>query len=128
ASAPWFRVWLKFFQGVSRDERWLGLIARWIRYEYLEPDEGRVPATLRPEEIDWWIKRGRPMDNLPQAGDTTEFGATWRSWWASMQPAWRKGESLLKEVPSEADWTQIIQGGPLGLALVVMTLAWWITA
>ncbi|KAM6491452.1 hypothetical protein JOM56_013021 [Amanita muscaria] len=120
ASAPWFRVWLKFFQGVSRDERWLGLIARWIRYEYLEPDEGRVPATLRPEEIDWWIKRGRPMDNFLKQETRPNL--------VRRGEAGGKGESLLKEVPSEADWTQIIQGGPLGLALVVMTLAWWITA
>jgi hypothetical protein len=45
-----------------------------------------------------------------------------------MQPAWREGEPLVKNVPVDADWTPLVYGGSNGLSLVVVALSWWVCA
>jgi hypothetical protein len=64
---------------------------------------------------------------VPQVINVEEFGANFGKWWLTMQPSWRK-ESLLRELPPDADWTVLKRGGSNGLALVVMTLSWWVRA
>jgi hypothetical protein len=43
-----------------------------------------------------------------------------------MQPPWREGELLSRDVPADVDWEPILRGGSNGLALIVMALSWWI--
>ena len=43
-----------------------------------------------------------------------------------MQPPWREGELLSRDVPADVDWEPILCGGSNGLALIVMALSWWI--
>jgi hypothetical protein len=48
-----------------------------------------------------------------------------------MQPAWREGpegDTLVRTVPADEDWTPLIRGGSNGLSLVVMALSWWVSA
>jgi hypothetical protein len=65
---------------------------------------------------------------LPSIEKPSEFGAMWMLWWVKMQPTWRGGESLVKTLPTEANWEPILRGGSNGLSMVVMALSWWVHA
>jgi hypothetical protein len=45
-----------------------------------------------------------------------------------MQPTWHEGESLVRTLPTDADWEPILHGGSNGLSMVVMALSWWVHA
>jgi hypothetical protein len=66
------------------------------------------------------------VNTPPRIADARDFGDKFNKWWATMQPAWRKGESLLRDPPANADWDTLKRGGSNGLALVVLTLSWWV--
>jgi hypothetical protein len=64
---------------------------------------------------------------MPEVNDPKEYGDRWNAWWWSMQPSWRDPESPF-DLPSEASpasWSHLICGGPNGLLLVILALAWW---
>lgn len=64
---------------------------------------------------------------MPEIADPKEYGDSWNSWWWSMQPSWRDPESPF-DISSEASagsWSHLICGGPNGLLLVIVALAWW---
>ena len=88
----------------------------------------RLPTIDRPEEIHWWIKRKKPVSLPPRVDKPSEFGLTWKNWWTAMQPEWRKGDPLVKTAPADVDWALLMRGGSNGLALVVMSLSWWVGA
>lgn len=59
------------------------------------------------------------------------FIAGWKSWWRELQPAWR---DIVDWPPARdcalegMDWECLRQGGPNGLYLVIVSLAWWFCA
>jgi len=64
---------------------------------------------------------------MPQVNDPKEYGDRWNAWWWSMQPSWRDPESPFS-MPSEAtagSWSHLLCGGPNGVLLVILALAWW---
>jgi len=64
---------------------------------------------------------------MPEITDPKEYGDSWNTWWWSMQPSWRDPESPF-DISSEASagsWSHLICGGPNGLLLVIVALAWW---
>jgi len=64
---------------------------------------------------------------MPQVTDPKEYGDRWNAWWWSMQPSWRDPESPFS-MPSEAtagSWSHLLCGGPNGVLLVILALAWW---
>ena len=87
-----------------------------------------MSANDRPKEVHWWIKRNKSIEKFPLIENPSEYGATWKRWWIAIQPEWREGESFVKTVPADADWTNLRCGGSNGLALVVMALSWWVGA
>jgi hypothetical protein len=58
----------------------------------------------------------------------SEFGAMLMLWWVKMQPTWCEGESLVRTLPTDANWEPILRGGSNGLSMVVMALSWWVHA
>ncbi len=79
------------------------------------------------------MKEGRDYEKLPELSDHIEFGSQWKIWWASLQPSTRRveGSSVLLTRVAPADkteWETLWRGGPCGLFLVVMGLAWWLYA
>ena len=65
---------------------------------------------------------------MPVVNDPKEYGDRWNAWWWSMQPSWRDPEAPF-DMPSEASagsWSHLLCGGPNGLLLVILALAWWI--
>jgi len=64
---------------------------------------------------------------MPIVSNPKEYGDRWNAWWWGMQPSWRDPESPF-EMPSEASaasWSHLLCGGPNGLLLVILALAWW---
>ena len=64
---------------------------------------------------------------MPVINDPQEYGDCWNAWWWSMQPSWQDPESRF-DIPSESSvgsWSHLLCGGPNGLLLVILALAWW---
>jgi len=76
-----------------------------------------------------WLKNGRRTqeNQMPVVNDPKEYGDRWNAWWWSMQPSWRDPESPFdkRSDASAASWSHLLCGGPNGLLLVIMALAWW---
>ena len=76
-----------------------------------------------------WLKNGRRIqgNQMPVVNDPKEYGDRWNAWWWSMQPSWRDPESPfdMRSDASAASWSHLLCGGPNGLLLVIMALAWW---
>jgi hypothetical protein len=65
---------------------------------------------------------------MPEIKDSKEYGDRWNAWWWSMQPSWRDPESPFEMLSerSAGSWSHLLCGGPNGLLLVILALAWWI--
>jgi hypothetical protein len=64
---------------------------------------------------------------MPVVNDPEEYGDRWNAWWWGMQPSWRDPDipfNSPSEVPADS-WSHMLCGGPNGLLLVVLALAWW---
>jgi hypothetical protein len=88
-----------------------------------------LPTNHRPSEVAIWLKNGRrtQSNQMPAINDPKEYGDRWNAWWWSMQPNWREPDSPFDMPPeaSAASWSNLICGGPNGILLVVLALAWW---
>ncbi|KAM6501765.1 hypothetical protein JOM56_001742 [Amanita muscaria] len=131
-SPMWYAEWLQYFHDTSDDPKWVDLVSRWLRFEALGPPVCKnLPAKGRPEDVQWWIKRGKAFDNMPSIKKPVEFATIWWGWWKNLQPSWRRvdeTDNLSQVIPTDADWSCLLYGHSNGLAVVVMTLAWWIRA
>ena len=54
----------------------------------------------------------------------------WIQWWTAAQPQWRvaQGWPFAKGDTVSKDWGHLLEGGKDGMFLVVVSLAWWISA
>lgn len=65
---------------------------------------------------------------MPVVDDPEGYGDRWNAWWWGMQPSWRDPD-IPFVLPSEVtagSWSNMLCGGPNGVLLVVLALAWWI--
>jgi hypothetical protein len=83
----------------------------------------------RPEEVAWWLKRGRKFKLIPPIKKRNEYTMAWISWWKGMQPEGRKTDPQAWPLPrmdfTTEDWSSVARAGSTGLLLVVIALAWW---
>ncbi len=87
----------------------------------------------RPEEVKYWIARGRKYSKPPIIKSLATFMEQCCRWWACLQPVCRRDPDnpwpLLKETPEDASaWSDVKRGGCNGLFMVVMCLSWWLGA
>ena len=64
---------------------------------------------------------------MPLLSEPNEYGDRWNAWWWGMQPGWQQSDSPF-DMPSEASpasWSDLLCGGPNGILLVILALAWW---
>jgi hypothetical protein len=86
----------------------------------------RLPTTSRPSEVATWLKGGRRPDAalMPALEDYHSFGKLWNKWWIGMQPSWRENATS-HDVPPGANWSPLLNGGPNGILIAILALAWW---
>ncbi|KAI0083031.1 hypothetical protein BDY19DRAFT_871156, partial [Irpex rosettiformis] len=113
---------------------WIVLCERWLTHERSLgfPDgsaPNRLPTKNRPEEVKYWLGRGRPYAKPPPIADAKRFGVEWKAWWLGLQPSWRGGKMWpLPQVVAaqdDVDWGALRRGGCNGLFLAVLSLGWW---
>ncbi|KAI0698856.1 hypothetical protein C8Q76DRAFT_580800, partial [Earliella scabrosa] len=136
-------VWVedarKHLESVSDQPWWRELVTAWLHFErVLEYPEGQVQsnwlhAKHRPEEVKFWINRGRHYDKPPKIKSLSVYVGSWRKWWARLQPDCRRtNESvwpLERTVPTDAtEWSRIRRGGCNGVFMAIMCLSWWFQA
>ena len=132
-------AWLSTASGhllfITDLDTWHDMINKWLVHECeLEYPDGSkanwLPTEKRPEEITYWLARGRVYEKPPPLKDTKLFGETWKSWWRALQPEWRQfGWPPAQESTSTStDWGVVHQGGCNTLFLVLLSLSWWLVA
>ncbi len=90
--------------------------------------EGRLPKPHRPDQVEQWTKRARKLDWDPKIADLAEYKKTWYKWYASLMPASRhtpKNWPLARDVRPDETWPILMQTGPNGLTILMITLYWW---
>jgi hypothetical protein len=98
--------------------------------EYLL-EKQTISTRNRPDQIAWWLKRGRKANIVPVIDKLSEFEAAWKRWWEGMQPGWRLDDKMklarkVTDNPENA-WSSstLYHAGPIGFRLIIMALAWW---
>ncbi|EIN04408.1 hypothetical protein PUNSTDRAFT_138449 [Punctularia strigosozonata HHB-11173 SS5] len=85
----------------------------------------------RPEAVRHWLGRGRKLTKPPPTGPATSHLQNWTAWWCDIQPSWREGTELPLRRPTMSgtipEWSAQ-RGGPNGLYMVVLCLAWCLIA
>ena len=89
----------------------------------------------RPDQVAWWLKRGRKANVTPVIDNPSAFAIAWQQWWKAMQPDWRRNDdkdkdttTLARTAPDDdAGWStsKLHRSGPVGFHLIIMALAWW---
>ncbi|KAH8100446.1 hypothetical protein DFH11DRAFT_1505761 [Phellopilus nigrolimitatus] len=108
------------------------LVRLWIEFEgrlgYPGNSE-RIPKPGRPAEVDWWQKRGRDYSKFPPVQPPDEYFKTWFAWYQGLQPAGCRCDSAWPlprdDSDAQTDWTILKKGGPNGIFIVLLTLAFW---
>lgn len=90
----------------------------------------KLDTDNRPEQVGYWIKCGRP-EKSPPIKDVQRYGDEMRSWWTTLQPAWRRDHvrgkwPLSRVAPEDEDWDRLARGGANGLMMFVIALGWWV--
>ncbi|PPR03008.1 hypothetical protein CVT24_012321 [Panaeolus cyanescens] len=88
----------------------------------------------RPNEIQVWIKRKKPLKSVPLSVDPKVYAVQFNSWWCALQPSWRSAKSadrvedILRNNTKldRESWISVLKGGNNGMYVVVMALSWWI--
>jgi hypothetical protein len=96
------------------------LVAAWTRIEAasrFEHGPTNLPSKYHPKPMSEWIAKGRGS-HRPTIADPGAYAAQWRTWWDSLQPAWRKKGMTA----SGASWEGMVQEGGSGVpAINVLT-------
>jgi hypothetical protein len=84
-----------------------------------------------------WI-RSKRKNSAPNIVDIEAFAESYLSWWLSLQPEWRTGNSdvggfksiesvsLMVEAPGDEEWQILCKGGSAGIYTIVVALSWWL--
>ncbi|KAL1942370.1 hypothetical protein VTO73DRAFT_6434 [Trametes versicolor] len=120
----WMGDALKYFVLIEGGEQWAQLVTKWQKLEASlgYPDgqnrQNWLLAKGRLEEIKIWTKNARDYEKLPKIKSVKQYTTTWKQWWTALQPGSRMLDSN--------NWP--MRGGCNGFFLVVISLAWWVSA
>ena len=84
----------------------------------------------RPDVVRAWLRGGRKFNAPPVINNLPSYTKSWWAWWAHLQPDSRKESAgnrapIRDALPADENWAQTYVGGPNGMLIVVLTLAWW---
>lgn len=107
---------------------WAKLVKAWVAFEDGAGYEGtkKLLATHRPDAIKAWIGRARSSTWRPVISDTSVYESEYMSWWAALQPSWRKssdGGIIFAKV--EGNWEILRRPGLNGILSVMAGLLFW---
>lgn len=90
----------------------------------------KIGTEDRPEQVGWWLARGRKIEKTPAINDVEEYGEKVQTWWTRLQPGWRMQRTngawpLSRYTPADEDWDCLVKGGANGLAPFMIALGWW---
>ncbi|TFK79958.1 hypothetical protein K466DRAFT_442385, partial [Polyporus arcularius HHB13444] len=149
----WVKTAKAHLEGVSDRAWWQDLVGAWFEFEKalrfpdgqarhcflfshalltycLQAQTNWLSPKARPEEVKYWIGRGRKYDKPPRIKSFPAFVGQFQKWWARLQPSERRDPGnpwpLLKTAPEDpASWSDVRRGGCNGLFMVLMCLSWW---
>jgi len=67
------------------------------------------------------------MALIPPLKINTYVGS-WHAWWVRLQPEWRQQDKswpMSQIVDDDHDWSILLQSGPNGFFIIMLTLMWW---
>ncbi|TBU21632.1 hypothetical protein BD311DRAFT_677921 [Dichomitus squalens] len=122
---------LMYFNLINGGPRWSQLVKAWVEYE--RKLGFPTNSQERPKEIKMWSRASRSYEKLPKVKSTKQYAVGWKRWWTSLQPSSRLENSnawppARREPARDEDWAAIRRGGPNGMFLAVVSLAWWLWA
>ncbi|EJF56153.1 hypothetical protein DICSQDRAFT_37299, partial [Dichomitus squalens LYAD-421 SS1] len=87
-------------------------------------------AKEHPEEIKMWLRASWSYEKLPRVKSTQQYAVGWKRWWISLQPPSRIGYTntwppARCQPAEDEEWDSVRRGGPNGMFLAVISLAWW---
>lgn len=121
----WLVAAEQYLNGVSTDPEWQEMVACWVKFEtgiVLRGGggSGRVGVGLRPKEMARWLS-SRNYGAVPKLKSSSGFADEWEKWWADL----RKGKNGRAPDGEIGDLSGIKKGGPSGIVVVLIGLAWW---
>ncbi|TRM56338.1 hypothetical protein BD626DRAFT_414131 [Schizophyllum amplum] len=115
---------------LSALEAWLSLEKKW-GYDASKGTSCKG-SSERPDLLDKWIRGGRAprVRKVPVIEDVRAFEREVWTWWAGLQPPWRKIDvdgrpSEDREVDESADWGVLSVHGQNGMLNAVAVACWW---
>ncbi|KAJ7116234.1 hypothetical protein C8R43DRAFT_1137910 [Mycena crocata] len=133
---PWLRNAIAFLTEVDLGPHFAALLEALIRVEVAYgfngessgPKQG-VARAGRPKVVDEWIAKGRGRTKSRKAVEKlSELIASWKAWWASLQPAWRTKDASGHYVLGGEygnDWDSFNYPGQNGNLSIVAGLFFW---
>ncbi|KAJ7182625.1 hypothetical protein C8R43DRAFT_1116257 [Mycena crocata] len=135
----WLRDSVRVLTCVDLGCHYHSLVEALIRVEHrfgfkTNPTTG-IKREGRPDEVSRWISAGRALKRKgaydAEITDLDRYATTWRAWWDSLQPSWRKraaaGDSWHR--PDEYDkswaWDELWFPGQNGCLSLVAGLYFW---
>ena len=96
---------------------------------FLQKKQNQIPRKNRPEKVDHWVHNRRNYNKVPVVLNASEFGATWRYWWLSVQPDWGGSAwPLAHETKPGQDWGIACHASSCAIFLFIIALGWWLAA
>ncbi|KAF8171333.1 hypothetical protein BJ912DRAFT_1066197 [Pholiota molesta] len=127
-----------YLYNVSNDKRWRRLLYLFYRFEKANPPTGsNIPNTSRPDEVVTWI-RSKRKNSAPNIVDIEAFAESYLTWWLSLQPEWRTGNSdvggfksiesvsLMVEAPGDEEWQICAKEGLSARVLMALEDIKWV--
>jgi hypothetical protein len=120
----WFTKVLGMLQSLDGGPAWTRLLEVWSAFEAQEKyfEAKKLGTVGRPWAISEWMKRRRSQTWRPPT--TKKFGASFMTWWLSLQPKWRVVDG--KVVSGQAgDFSALNRSGILGVVNILVGLFFW---
>ena len=88
----WMTDARKRFESVFTAANEKSIVELWLEFEELlgYPNDRKIRLTkdMRPQQLSDWMQRHCLWDKVPPVDKASEFGATWKAWWKTLQPEW----------------------------------------
>ncbi|KAJ3494137.1 hypothetical protein NLJ89_g10871 [Agrocybe chaxingu] len=124
----WLESAIAMLQKEDLGDKWRDLLEDWTTFEQREEYKTIriLSSTHRPPCIQDWIRRARSATYRPDIPDVKQYGKDVERWWATLQPAWRRGrDGKIISDSFDGDWTALRRPGINGLYSVWAALFYW---